>query len=70
MIFRSRKRYSSMPPRNITGTQSTSETKGSSFQSAWPQKAPNIPSITISPWARLMMRITPKTTVSPMPIMA
>ena len=54
----------------MRGVQTRIETKGSNFQSAWPQKAPNIPSITISPWARLMIRITPKTTVSPMPIMA
>ena len=54
----------------MSGAQTRSDTNGSSFQSVWLQKAPNIPSITISPWARLMIRITPKTTVSPMPIMA
>ena len=54
----------------VSGAQRSSETKGSRRQSACPQNAPNIPSITISPWARLMMRITPKMTVSPTPIMA
>ena len=59
-----------MPPANMSGTHSTMDTNGSSFHSACAQKAPYMPSMTRSPWARLMIRMTPKTTVSPTPIMA
>jgi hypothetical protein len=43
---------------------------GSILKNVGAKKAPYIPSITISPWAMLMMRITPKMTVSPTPIIA
>ena len=59
-----------MPPTNMSGTQIAMDTNGSSFHSACAQNAPYMPSMTRSPCARLMMRMTPKTTVSPTPIMA
>src|SRR5262245_28985970 len=65
-----RKRCTSMPPANINGAQITIERKGSIPHRVKDQYAPNIPSITISPCDRLMMRITPNTIVSPIAIIA
>jgi hypothetical protein len=39
--------------------------RGSSLQSAYPQKLAYIPSIRNSPWAKFTMSITPKMSVSP-----
>ena len=69
-IFFSKNRKMSRPPTKPAGIQTIMERKGSIFQAVWAQNAPYIPSITMSPWAILMMRITPKTIVRPTPIMA
>jgi hypothetical protein len=70
MIFLSRKRCTNTPKANIAGIQISSDTNGSIPPSVNDQKAPNMPNMTISPCAMLMMRMTPKTIVSPTAIMA
>ena len=54
----------------MAGIQIRRERKGSIFPSSWDQNAPNMPSITMSACAMLMMRMTPKTMVRPTAIMA
>jgi hypothetical protein len=58
------------PIKKAIGIQMTMDKNGSTFKKVMERKAPYIPNMTISPWAMLMMRITPKITVKPTPIIA
>ena len=52
------------------GMVTTSETYGSSPKAVKMTKVRYIPSMSRSPWAKLMTRITPKMMVSPIPTSA
>src|SRR4051812_22277343 len=58
------------PRRNSAGIVSTTERKGSIPARRKSQKVTYIPTITSSPCAKLITRITPKISVSPMPVSA
>ena len=63
-------RWRMAPSRKRTGIVTSTETKGSIPSSTKTQNVAYIPTITSSPWAKLITRITPKISVSPMPVSA
>ena len=63
-------RCSSAPSRNSAGMVNTTERNGSIPSSTKSQNVQYIPTITSSPCAKLITRMTPKISVSPMPVSA
>ena len=63
-------RCSSAPSRKSAGMVRTTERNGSMPKPLKRKKVTYMPTITSSPWAKLMTRMTPKISVRPMPISA